>query len=96
MADTKTLSKEFQRIPNVGPKMAEDLIQLGVTSTAQLAKMDPDDMYDRMCAISGARQDPCVWDTYAAIVDYAQTSVKKNWWDFTAERKKRWAKQGRK
>ncbi len=57
--------------------------------------MNVDDMYDRMCALTATRQDPCVWDTFAAVVDYSKTGVRRPWWDFTAERKKRWKEQGR-
>lgn len=94
MAAGGVLSKELQRIPNVGPRIAEDLIRIGVTDPRQLSKMDPDAMYERLCALTGSRQDPCVWDTFAAVVDYAKTGVKKPWWHFTPERKARWAKRG--
>ena len=95
MNDTTVLKKELQKIPNVGPAIAQDLVLLGVKEVSQLAGMDPDDMYDRLCQISGSRQDPCVWDTFAAVVDYAKRGEPKPWWSFTAERKKRWAEQGR-
>ena len=34
------------------------------------------------------RQDPCVWDVFAAIIHEANTGEPSNWWDWTAQRKK--------
>ncbi len=95
MSRQSLLEKELQKIPNVGPRIAADLVMLGVTDAAQLAKMDPDDMHDRLCVLTNSRQDPCVWDTFAAVVDFAKGGLPTPWWHFTAGRKKRWAEQGR-
>jgi hypothetical protein len=81
--------KELRKIPNIGPACAQDLILLGIRSVDDLKKRNPDEMYQALCAATGARQDPCVWDTLAAAVDYAHTGVKKPWWEFTAVRKER-------
>lgn len=76
-------------IPNIGKAMAGDLIDLGVTTKAMVAASDPDDLYVRLCQLTGSRQDPCVWDTFASAVHYCRTGEAKKWWDFTAERKRR-------
>ena len=81
--------KELMTVPNIGKSMAEDLIQLGVTSIAQLAEREPDELYDSLCRLTNTRQDPCVWDTFAAAVHYAKTGEAKKWWDYTPERKAR-------
>ena len=37
----------------------------------------------------GQRQDPCVWDTFAAAIHQARTGEALPWWHFTVERKRR-------
>jgi hypothetical protein len=79
----------LQRIPNVGPKMAADLIKLGVTSLEDATGRDPDEMYHDLCAIDAKRHDPCVRDIFAAVVSHAEGGPARPWWEFTPERKAR-------
>lgn len=81
--------RAFTDIPNVGRAMMGDFQRLGFTAPAELAGEDPYALYQRMCAVSGARQDPCVLDTYMAVVEFMNGGAPKPWWSFTAERKKR-------
>jgi hypothetical protein len=83
----------LQKIPNVGPKMAADLIRLGVSSLEDAAGRDPDEMYHELCAIDARRHDPCVRDVFAAVVSYADGGPARPWWEFTPERKARDAAQ---
>lgn len=79
----------LQRIPNVGPRMAGDLLKLGVMSLEDAAGKDPDEMYHELCAIDAKRHDPCVRDVFAAVVSYADGGPARPWWEFTPERKAR-------
>jgi hypothetical protein len=79
----------LQEIPNVGPKMAAELIKLGVTSLEDAAGRDPDEMYHELCSIDAKRHDPCVRDVFAAVVSYADGGPPRPWWEFTPERKAR-------
>jgi Pathogenicity locus len=79
----------LQEIPNVGPRMAADLIKLGVTSLEDVAGRDPDEMYHELCAIEAKRHDPCVRDIFAAVVSHAEGRPARPWWEFTPERKAR-------
>ncbi|WP_438865192.1 helix-hairpin-helix domain-containing protein [Neptunicella sp.] len=81
--------QRFQDIPNIGPAMERDFIQLGLTQPTDLIGQDPYQLYQQMSTLSGVRQDPCVLDTYMAAIDYMQGGSAKKWWEFTAERKKR-------
>jgi len=81
------LKKEFMKMPNVGPKFAEDLIDLGIRSVADLRDKEPVVLYRALCTKTGSRQDPCVLDTFMAVVDYSRTGQPRKWWDFTAMRK---------
>lgn len=80
--------RALQTIPNVGPAMAGDLILLGYESIESIRGADPQAMYDRLSALTNTRQDPCVLDTFKAVVHFANTGEAKKWWEFTPERKR--------
>ena len=82
----------FEQIPNVGPRIADDFRRLRIEHPHHLAGQDPYALYDRLNALTGARQDPCVLDTFIAAVRYMEGSPKRSWWKYTAERKRRLAK----
>jgi len=75
------------KIPNVGPAMARDLVLLGVRRVEDLASREPAAMYAELCALTRKKQDPCVLDTFEAIVHYARTGEALPWWTFTRRRK---------
>ena len=77
----------LRAIPNVGPKMAAELVKLGVTRLEDAVGRDPDEMYHELCAIDAKRHDPCVRDVFAAVVSYADGGPARPWWEFTPERK---------
>jgi hypothetical protein len=45
-------------------------------------------MYNDQCRITGQRHDPCLLDTFIAVVRYMEGGPKKPWWKYTAERKR--------
>ena len=78
----------LEDIPNIGPAIAADLRQLGITTPGELSGRDPYAMYDDLCRITGRRHDPCLLDTFIAAVRYMAGEPKKPWWKYTAERKR--------
>jgi predicted GIY-YIG superfamily endonuclease len=83
----------LEDIPNIGPAIAADLRQLGITTPADLPGRDPYGMYDDLCRITGQRHDPCLLDTFIAAVRYMEGAPKKPWWKYTAERKREMARR---
>ena len=86
-----TARREIARledIPNVGPAIAADLRRLGITTPSELPGRDPYAMYDDLCRITGQRHDPCLLDTFIAVVRYMEGGPKKPWWKYTAEQKR--------
>jgi len=81
----------LEDIPNIGPAVAADLRQLGITAPDELPGRDPYAMYDDLCRITGQRHDPCLLDTFIAAVRYMEGAPKKPWWKYTAERKREMA-----
>jgi len=80
---------EFQTVPSVGIKFAEDLVFLGYYSLKELKEKDGAELTDEFEKKLGYWVDPCVEDQFRLIVNYANTNdTKKTWWDFTKERKK--------
>ena len=81
----------LEDIPNIGPVVAADLRQLGITTPDDLPGRDPYAMYDDLYRITGQRHDPCLLDTFIAAVRYMEGAPKKPWWKYTAERKREMA-----
>ena len=80
---------QLSDLRNIGKAMLKDFDLLGITSVAQLAAQDADELYARIAVLTGARHDPCVHDTYAAAIHQAKTGEALNWWAFTPIRKER-------
>lgn len=86
---------EFQTVPSVGIKFAEDLVFLGYYSLNELKNKDGAKLTDEYELKKGFWTDPCVEDQFRLVVHYANTNdTKKTWWDFTPERKKFRAENG--
>ena len=81
--------EELGELRNIGKAMLADFKLLGITRVDQLASQDVDDIYTRLCLMTGARHDPCVHDTFAAAIHQARTGEALNWWAFTPLRKER-------
>ncbi len=77
----------LEQLPNVGPAMAGDLRALGLHQPQDLRGQDALALYRRLEALTGTRQDPCVLDTFMAIIDFMEGGAPRPWWHFTALRK---------
>jgi hypothetical protein len=79
----------FQQIPSVGIRFAEDLIFLDYYSLEELKGKDGAELTEAYERKKGYWVDPCVEDQFRLIVHVANTGdYSKKWWDFTEERKK--------
>ena len=74
-------------LPNIGPAMAADLRLLGFERPEQLAGQNPQALYDRLCQLTGVRQDPCVLDVIVSVTRFMDGEEPRPWWHYTAERK---------
>ena len=95
LAEREAALTRLQQVPNVGPRMAADLVKLGITSLEKAAGRNSDEMYHELCAIDAKRHDPCVRDVFAAVVSQAEGHPARPWWEFTPERKVREAREKR-
>lgn len=68
-----TVSKPFTAIPGIGPSMAQDLVDLGYRSPADLRGQNPQIMYDELCELRGQRLDRCVLYVFRCAVYFVST-----------------------
>lgn len=77
---------ELQVIPGVGPSIANDLHEIGITRVAQLKGADPEKLYARSNAHRGVAQDRCLLYVFRCAVYYASRPVhepeKLKWWNW--------------
>lgn len=81
------MTTELTSIPNVGPAVARELGRLGIAAPHDLRGRDPDELFERLCALDGRRHDLCLLDTFVAAVSYANGEPARAWWEFSRERK---------
>jgi hypothetical protein len=80
--------KDLMQIPGVGKSIARDLLNIGITSVADLRKQDPQQLYDLSNKYAGAVQDRCLLYVFRCAVYYASTDKKKHqseklkWWNW--------------
>lgn len=87
MADLRKLKD----LDGIGPAMLKDFEMLGIANIDQLKKQSGRKMYDRLCELTGKRQDPCVLDVFVCAVAQAKdpnlAAEKRNWWYWSRVRK---------
>lgn len=82
--------KVFTDIPNVGPRIAKDFTLLGITNPHTLKKKDAFTLYRELEKKTHSRQDPCVLDTFIAVIDFMQGAPARPWHFYTKERKRKY------
>jgi hypothetical protein len=79
--------KRLEDLKNVGRATLEDLYLLKILSIEDLAKQDATTLFQQLERQTRRRQDPCVWDVFAAIIHEAKTGEATPWWTWTVRRK---------
>jgi hypothetical protein len=91
------LNRELQDLFSVGNAMLRDFEMLGIRSVAQLARANPRRLYERLCEITRAPQDICVYDALCAAVAQARNprlpAAQRRWWYYSRLRKKHEARE---
>jgi hypothetical protein len=77
----------LEQLPNIGPALASDLRLIGIHKPQDLRGKDAFVLYQRLCAATGQRQDPCVLDTFMAATDFMRGAPPAPWWHYTPQRK---------
>jgi hypothetical protein len=87
-AASRPLPLRLEDLPNVGPAIATDLRRLGIGAPDELRGRDPYMLYHDLCRATHSLHDPCVLDTFIAVVRYVDGGPAKPWWHYTPERKR--------
>lgn len=81
----------LENLISVGPAIRRDFELLGIRSVAQLARANSQSLYQRLCSVTGQRQDICVLDVFAAAVAQARDprlpAEQCVWWYWSRKRK---------
>ena len=65
-------SRKLSDLISVGPAMLRDFDILGVRSVAQLARRNPDRLYESLCRVAPQHKDICCLDVFRAAVAQAR------------------------
>ena len=86
-----TEQRELSDLAGVGKETLKDFDLLGIHSVQELSGQSPRDLYDRMCALTNCRQDPCVYDVLACAIAQAEDpdlpAAECKWWTWSRRRK---------
>jgi hypothetical protein len=85
--------RQLSALISIGPAMLRDFELLGVRSMPQLARRNPEKMYEKLCQITGQVQDICCLDVLHAAVAQAKNPnlplKQRQWWYWSRKRKLR-------
>jgi Pathogenicity locus len=85
--------RRLEDLVSIGPAMLRDFGLLGIRSVAQLARQNPEKLYERLCAKTGRPVDICCLDVFSAAVAQARNprlpSAQRSWWYWSRKRKAR-------
>jgi len=83
-------SRKLTDLISVGPAMQRDFELLGVRSVDQLARRDPQRLYQLLCRVAPQHQDICCLDVFRAAVAQARDpqlpAEQCQWWYWSRQR----------
>jgi len=84
--------RQLAELISIGPAILRDFQILGVRSVAQLARQDPQRLYEKLCRVAPQHQDICCLDVFRAAVAQARNprlpAEQCQWWYWSRRRKK--------
>jgi hypothetical protein len=88
-----TQQRRIKDLVSVGPAMVRDFEMLGIRSVTELARRNPEKLYEKLCEVSGQAQDICCLDVFRAAVAQARNPrlplKQAQWWYWSRQRKTR-------
>ena len=80
------MKTELQKIPGIGPKMEEDLVNMGFHTLQSLKGQNPETLYQKDCVLKGCQLDRCVLYVFRCAVYFAENKThdpeKLKWWNW--------------
>lgn len=85
--------RELKDLDGIGPAMLRDFKMLGVHNVQQLARRNPEKLYEQLCKVTRQSQDICVLDVFRCAVAQARNprlaAARKSWWYWSSIRKEK-------
>ena len=83
---SRSVLEPLQRIPGVGPSLAQDLVDLGICSVPALRRRNPERLYEQLCTLRGQHQCRCVLYVFRCAVYFASEESpdpeRLKWWNW--------------
>lgn len=87
----KRNERQLRDLVSVGPAMVRDFQKLGIQTVGQLARRNPEKLYEQLCKVTGQRHDICCLDVFHAAVAQARNprlpARQRQWWHYSRLRK---------
>jgi Pathogenicity locus len=86
-----TNARSLGDLISIGPAMLRDFEILGVRSVAQLARQNPERLYEKLCRVAPQYQDICCLDVFRAAVAQARDPrlpVEQCQWSYWSRKRK--------
>lgn len=82
--DNKLVKTDLLTVPNIGPSIKEDLMNIGITCVEDLKGKDPEELYRNDCKVKGFQDDRCLLYVFRMAVYYAENEEREKeklkWW----------------
>jgi hypothetical protein len=82
----EAVCREFQTIPGVGPRIAENFWRLGLRSLDDLKKAGPEKLYQRLSLLEGKEVDRCALYVFRSAVYFVSRRIHDpellKWWNW--------------
>ena len=83
-------TRKLADLVSIGPAMLRDFERLGVRTVAELARRNPEKLYEQLCAVTGQSQDICVLDVFCCAIAQARNprlpTAQRQWWYWSRKR----------
>ncbi len=84
--DQTTALNNLVRIPSIGPKVGQMLVEIGISEVSDLKNNDPERLYQQICNTRNEQLDRCVLYHFRCAVYFAshqQHDPKRlKWWNW--------------
>jgi nucleotidyltransferase/DNA polymerase involved in DNA repair len=91
----KSKTRNLGDLVSIGPAMLDDFDLLGIRSVAQLARANPEKLFEKLCRVTGKSMDICCLDVFTCAVAQARNprlpAAQRQWWYWSRQRKARQA-----
>ena len=88
----------LKNLAGIGTSMLGDFELLDISTVEQLALQQPEELYLRLCGLTGSRQDICVLDVFRCAVAQAMDPLlpkeQCQWWWWSRQRRAGLLSQG--